>query len=126
MTTSIVDFTTHPSTANEIGTIRNFAADLMADQADKELWTSGLNIFTGCTLRTLFAMLQEGYTPFARDVAEAVLMEHAGNGFMLGRHGLRELTSTWAKEKFPLAKYEIVITLVKNDGSVAHTFLTYT
>ena len=130
MSIAIIDFTTHPSTCSDLNSIHVFAADLIADkdkqEAWKEGWSVGLKIFTNCTLKTLYRMLQEGHTPFTRDMAEALLMERSDQGFTLGRHGLRELTSSWAKEKFPLAKYEVVITLVKNDGSVAHTFFVYT
>jgi hypothetical protein len=120
MSIAIVDFTRHPDVSNIAG-IQEIIQGLLEDN-DSTL----LDAFYKLTMKTFFHMLQKGYTPFPRDVAEAVLLYQSTAKFDNGRRGIRELTSTWAKERFPQAKYEIVITLVKYDGSVVHTFLIYT
>lgn len=42
-----------------------------------------------------------------------------------GRFGLREITSTWAKEQFPDATRELVITLLDKQHDAVHVFLVF-
>jgi hypothetical protein len=118
MSIAIVDFTNHPYTSTVIKGIQEAACEMSREACD-------VVTFVDTTLNTLFNILQRGYTPVNRDVAEAILLNHADKDFYLGRHGVRELTSAWAHEHFPKAKYEILITLIQRDQSVAHTIIIY-
>lgn len=118
MSVAIIDFTTHPYTKGIIATAQQAALEMMDNKED-------IIVFVQTTVKTLFNMLQSGYIDFKRDIAEAILSEKAGNDFFIGRHGIRPLVSTWAKEKFPKAKYEVAITLVDKKDTVVHTLLVY-
>ena len=47
------------------------------------------------------------------------------DGLQLGRHGIRAITSTWAKHNAPKARKELVITLLDQDDGSVHTFIIY-
>lgn len=47
------------------------------------------------------------------------------DGYTVGRCGMRLITSTWVKEKYPNAKYEVVFTLVSEDRNEVHVLLIY-
>lgn len=49
----------------------------------------------------------------------------AGNGYSLGRIGLRPLTSDLATKKYKTATYEAVITLVNDERDIVHVMIVY-
>lgn len=56
-------------------------------------------------------------------VIQAIL--HYPEEFSIGRCGLRTISSTWAKEKYPNAAYELVFTLVSIDNQEVHVLIMY-
>jgi hypothetical protein len=58
-----------------------------------------------------------------QEIASAVL--HIPEEYTVGRCGIRRITSSWAKEHYPEANYELLFTLAANDGHVVHTLLMY-
>lgn len=57
------------------------------------------------------------------EIVDAVL--HIPEHYSIGRTGLRPITSGWAKTNYPEANYELVFTLVSNDGQAVHTLLMF-
>lgn len=130
MSIAIVDFTTHPETISSLGFIREYAADLLKDTVDdnnKEYSKILVSAFMGSTLKTLFTMVQDYYAPFSRDVGNAIISHFADTDFLIiGRNGVRPITSEWVRKNYPDAQYEIILTIINNHRDIVHTFIVYT
>lgn len=90
-------------------------------------------IIANIALVGLQSMIAKECITFGKEIDELVVGRiHASHGgilatdsLTLARHGFREITSTWAKAKFPKATHEISVTLIDEDDRAAHVFLIY-
>lgn len=99
--------------------MEKFLRDVDAD------YDKALPYFVGTTLSffDIFHKDHEEAFQLPADIAKAI--DEMGHHYELHRIGLRMITSTWAKERFPKANRELLVTMVAKDLSVTHTLLIF-
>lgn len=107
MSISIVDFQNGHNEISEVGLyLKRYIADAVRFRED----------FTAVVLEALLdsdPSYEFGLTPEIESKIKHELNISSGTLGLhqVGRCGVRELTSDWAQDKYPLASYEIVLTL---------------